>query len=55
MEEGIYEVDVKTLKVTELFADNQGQIGHYDDAAKGAAFPACPATTARASTPATAA
>ena len=35
MEEGIYEVDVKTLQVTELFADNQGQIGHYDDNAKG--------------------
>jgi hypothetical protein len=34
MEEGIYEVDVKTLQVTELFADNQGQIGHYEDSAK---------------------
>ena len=33
MEEGIYEVDVKTLEPTELFADNQGQIGHYDDTA----------------------
>lgn len=27
MEEGIYEVDVKTLKPTELFADDQKQIG----------------------------
>ncbi len=35
MEEGIYEVDVKTLEPTELFADNQGQIGHYNDTAKG--------------------
>lgn len=34
MEEGIYEVDVKTLQPTELFADNQGQIGHYDSNAK---------------------
>jgi len=27
MEEGLYEVDVVTLEVTELFADDQGQIG----------------------------
>ncbi|MFM2241192.1 MAG: hypothetical protein RLZ97_47, partial [Verrucomicrobiota bacterium] len=33
MEEGIYEVDVETLAVTELFADDQGQIGHYQGTA----------------------
>jgi hypothetical protein len=31
MEEGVYEVDVVTLQPTELFADDQGQIGHYSD------------------------
>ena len=28
MEEGVYEVDVKTLAITELFADDQKQTGH---------------------------
>lgn len=31
MEEGFYEVDVKTLQPTKLFDDNQAQIGHYSD------------------------
>jgi hypothetical protein len=44
MEEGIYEVDVKTLKPTELFADNQAQIGHsgHKDTAKDRRFAGLP-------------
>ena len=44
MEEGIYEVDVKTLQPTELFADNQAQIGHsgHKDKADGRRFAGLP-------------
>ena len=44
MEEGIYEVDVRTLQPTELFADNQAQINHSDhqDKAGGRRFAGLP-------------